>query len=274
MRAAVEPAPDLRRLLAVRAEQRHPGVGEPRRPLRGRPAIGRGGPARRPMIVLAASGVTGGHQSSGPNSAAPSASTVGQPPRCRGVEDQRAAFVAVALPGRPHPPVGQGGGAVGHRAEPLPGGGAQRVARGSGLHRRDQGQFGDEGVVVGGELTADARRERVAEQFTLEEARRAPPPASAFREPAERAAGHELPGRLGDDVVVGRRAAAAEAGQVLLVPADLLDGQAVLLEQAGRAGPVVQQAPDPGQADQPDADLDPAGPVHAGQERVLPPPGT
>ena len=39
------------------------------------------------------------------------------------------------------------------------------------------------------------------------------------------------------------------------------------------AGPVVEQAADPGQADQPDAELDAAGPVHARQERVLPPPG-
>ena len=58
-----------------------------------------------------------------------------------------------------------------------------------------------------------------------------------------------------------------------LVPADLLHSQHVTLEQPGHAGPVIQQPPDPGQADQPDADLDAARPVHAGQEGVLPEPG-
>ncbi len=92
------------------------------------------------------------------------------------------------------------------------------------------------------------------------------------REPREGAAGHELPGRLGDDVVVGGRAPAPERGEVLLMPADLPNRQLVLLEQAGDTRPVVQQAPDPGQADQPDADLDAARPVHAGEERVRPAP--
>ena len=92
-------------------------------------------------------------------------------------------------------------------------------------------------------------------------------------EPREGAAGHQLPGRLGDHVVVGRRTAAGERGEVLLVPADLPQGERVPLEQVGHARPVVEQAPDPGQADQADAELDAAGPVHAGQERVLPPPG-
>ena len=99
------------------------------------------------------------------------------------------------------------------------------------------------------------------------------PPALALREPGEGAAGHELPGGLGNHVVVGRGAPAGERGQVLLMPADLPQGERVMLEQAGYARPVIQQAPDPGQADQPDAEFDAAGPVHAGQEGVLPPPG-
>ena len=57
------------------------------------------------------------------------------------------------------------------------------------------------------------------------------------------------------------------------MPADLPQGERVALEQVGYARPVVQQPPDPGQADQPDAELDAARPVHAGQEGVLPPPG-
>src|SRR5579859_6566957 len=57
------------------------------------------------------------------------------------------------------------------------------------------------------------------------------------------------------------------------MPADLPHREGVALEQVGRAGPVIQQAPDPCQADQADAELYTAGPVHTGQERVLPPPG-
>jgi hypothetical protein len=57
------------------------------------------------------------------------------------------------------------------------------------------------------------------------------------------------------------------------VPVDLLHSEVATLEQGSRPRPVIQQPPDPGQADQPDADLDAAGPVHTGQERVLLPPG-
>src|SRR5260370_22729607 len=57
------------------------------------------------------------------------------------------------------------------------------------------------------------------------------------------------------------------------MPADLSHSQRVVLEQIGYARPVIQQASNPGQADQPDAELDAARPVHAGQEGILPPPG-
>ena len=152
----------------------------------------------------------------------------------RGVEQQGAAVVAITLPGRAQPLVDQRGGAVDHRAEPLPDGRAQRAAGRLGLHRREQPEFGDEALVVRGELAADTGREGVAEQLALEQTRGLPPPASALREPREGAAGHELPGRLGDDVVVGRRAPAPERGQVLLVPADLLDRELVV----ARTGPL------------------------------------
>src|SRR5262249_26099684 len=46
-----------------------------------------------------------------------------------------------------------------------------------------------------------------------------------------------------------------------------------VLEEFGYRRPALKQPPDPGHADQPDANLDAAGPVHAGQERVLLPPG-
>ena len=74
-------------------------------------------------------------------------------------------------------------------------------------------------------------------------------------------------------MVVGRGAAAAETGQELLVPADLADRVVVVLEQVADLRPVVEQPSDPGPADQPDTDLDPAGPVHSGEERIRPPPG-
>ena len=58
------------------------------------------------------------------------------------------------------------------------------------------------------------------------------------------------------------------------MPADLLHRERVMLEQVGDAGPLVQEPPDPGKADQADADLDAARPVNAREEGVLPPPGT
>ena len=57
------------------------------------------------------------------------------------------------------------------------------------------------------------------------------------------------------------------------MPADLADREVVVLEQAGHPGPVRQQAPDPDQADQPDADLDAVRPVNPGEEGIRPPPG-
>ena len=105
-----------------------------------------------------------------------------------------------------------------------------------GLHGREKPEFGDEALVVRGELTADAGREGIADQLALEQPRRVPPPAVALREPREGAAGHELPGGLGDHVIVGRGAPAAERGQVLLVPADLPHGERVALEQVATPG--------------------------------------
>ena len=143
----------------------------------------------------------------------------------------------------------------------------------SGLNRGQQPELRDEALVIRGELPADARGEGVAQQLALQQSRGFPPPAPAFAEPREGAARHQLSRRFGDDVVVRRRAPALEPVQVPLVPADLLHREPIVLEQAGHAGPAIEQAPDPGQADQPDAHLDPAGPVHTGKEGVLLVPG-
>jgi hypothetical protein len=64
-------------------------------------------------------------------------------------------------------------------------------------------------------------------------------------------------------VAAGRRAPAGKRGEVLLEPADLPQGERVALEQVGRAGPVVEQAPDPGQAAQADAELSAVHPVRS-----------
>src|ERR1019366_5480798 len=134
----------------------------------------------------------------------------------RGVKEQRASPVAVTLPGWLRPLVEERGAAVDHRAQPLPGRFPQRVASGPGLARGQQRELGDEALVVRCELTAEARREGVADELAFEETGRLPLLAIDLREPAEGAACHELPGRLRDDVVVGRRAPAPERGQVFV----------------------------------------------------------
>ena len=225
------------------------------------------------MIELLAVGFVGGHQPSRPKIASPSDSSSGQRSHAGGIQQQRTALVVVALAGRPQPLIGKRRGAVNHRAQPLPGGRVQRAVAPLGLEGRQKPEFGDEALIIRGKLTADARRKGVPGQFVLQEAGGLPPPARAFGEPVKGTAGYKLSRRLGDDVVVGRRAPAPERGQVLLVPADLLHREFVALEEAGGARPPVQKAADPGQADQPDADLDAARPVDARQERVIPPPG-
>src|SRR5215470_4776053 len=80
----------------------------------------------------------------------------------RRIEQQRPAFIAVALPWRLQPLVEQRRPAVHHGTQPLPGGRAERVARGRALDTREQTKFGDEAVVVRRELTVDTGRERIA----------------------------------------------------------------------------------------------------------------
>ena len=57
------------------------------------------------------------------------------------------------------------------------------------------------------------------------------------------------------------------------MPLDLPQGESVMLEQIGYARPAVEKTPDPGQADQADAQFDAARPVNPGQEGILLPPG-
>ena len=150
---------------------------------------------------------------------------------------------------------------------------ADREPGGRRLGSREDAKFEDEPVVVRGELAVDARRERVVAQRFLQLRGGPAPPPDGVGEPGERAGGRELPGGLGDQVVVSRRPPALERGQVLLVPANLVQRQVVTLEEVRHTRPLVQQPPDPGEVDQPDAELDAAGPVDAGQERIGRPPG-
>ena len=143
------------------------------------------------------------------------------------------------------------------------------MPRGLGLHGGDEAELGDEAVVVGGELAVDAAREGVGGQLALE--RRAVASRRqrvALGEPGKGAGRREPTGRLGDDVVVGRRARGC--GRPRGTPGASGSGAArrVVVEEVGHARPVVEQPADPHPAHQPDADLDAAGPVHAGQERV------
>ncbi len=58
------------------------------------------------------------------------------------------------------------------------------------------------------------------------------------------------------------------------MPVNLLQRESIMLKQIGNARPIIEQAPDPGQTDQADADLNAARPVNARQKGILPPPGT
>ena len=132
----------------------------------------------------------------------------------------------------------------------------RRAQRCTGRPRFDGGEqpeLGDEGLVVGGQLPVDPARERVARELAFEQPRRLPPPAALSGKPRKRTARDELSRGLGDDVVVRRRAAAGERGQILLVPADLADREVVALEQVRdrRASPRAVAGSRP--RDQPDA---------------------
>src|SRR5690606_29490294 len=98
---------------------------------------------------------------------------------------------------------------------------AERRARRLRLDGREQSELGDETVVFGGELAVHPVGEGVVRELPFEQRGRVGTPARALGEPRERRGGGELAGGLRDHVVVGRRAAAAEGGQVLLMPTDL-----------------------------------------------------
>ena len=126
----------------------------------------------------------------------------------------------------------------------------QRVTRGVGLDGGDQAELGDEPVVVGGELAVDAAGEGVgaaarARSCAAASARQ----RVALGEPGEGAGGDEPAGRLGDHVVVRRRARGCGT------PRDSCwchqiwrSASALSSNRSADPRPVVEQPPDPGPA--------------------------
>ena len=144
-----------------------------------------------------------------------------------------------------------------------------RVRLGEG----DQPQLGDEPVVVGGELAVHATVEGVGPQDVGQPSTGILAPPVTLLEPGKGTGRDQLAARFRHRMVVGRRSPAGEGGQEALVPPDLTQRPRVVLEQGDRTAPAVQQPTDPRPADQPHAELDPAGPVDPREERVGSPPG-
>ena len=205
MRASVAPAPDLL-LLRSCAAASFPASANRDGRCAGLPSIRRrrrqqGTNDRRCPRQPAA----GGHQSSRPTSASASASSDGQRLSCRGIEQQRAAFVGVALAGRaqsahrPGPP----------HCPPSRTAAARRLASAGGRSPRPRRR---RGTRVQRRSTGSPRQARgrcptgrcCGCSSLFEQPRGRAPPAVTLREPREGAASHQLPGRLGDHVVVGR----------------------------------------------------------------------
>jgi hypothetical protein len=70
-------------------------------------------------------------------------------------------------------------------------------------------------------------------------------PALRLRKERKSAAGCELPGFLGDDVIVGRRPVAGELREIFLVVEELELERRILVEQRFDAGPGAEQAANP-----------------------------
>ena len=210
--------------LGRRPEQDQAGVGERDRAARaGRPPARAGARERAEQRGLARFGCARrGHQSR--RRRAP-------PPRRPGATAQGSSVGAVEQSARPSSPSPCRGG----RARDVEDGGrgVEHARRSAARSRRRAGapcasastaatraSSSDEAVVVGGQLAVQPAGEGVRGELALEQ--RGGVRAATARdlgEPGKAQRGGEPPGRLGDDVVVGRGAVAAEGREVLLVPA-------------------------------------------------------
>ena len=178
VRAAIASAPDL--ICSAGAQQRHPRVGEPRRPLNG-PALDMALGTRQGTDNRAA------HVGRRPWPPVQSAEErVGRGPAmtASGWAPARQAagpaFVGITLAGRAQALIDERRRAVRHRTQPLPRCRAQRMTARLGLDGRDQPEFGDEALVIRGELPADTGRERIADELSFEQERGLAPPAARF----------------------------------------------------------------------------------------------
>ena len=151
---------------------------------------------------------------------------------------------------------------------------ADREPGGRRLDCGEEPELDDEAVVVRGELAVDPRRERVVASVRFSSS------AADSRRHRSLSANHgnaqlaaSCPAASAIRWLLADEPRLSNAARYSLVPANL----AAAPGRCARTGPptpgqLIQQPPDPGKVDQPDAELDAAGPVDAGQERVLRPP--
>lgn len=191
----------------------------------------------------------------------------------RVVEQQAAAMIGVALAWRPTTHVERRREGIHHRADALPERAPQRMARSFAFDSCGEKQLEHEDMVAAGQLPVQAALEGLMMRFAAEHRGRILTPAPRLREIGKGAAGCELACCFSDDVIVRGGTVAAQAGEVFLVMIKLTLKVRVVVEQGPNARPAVQETPDPDPGDQSDAELDPAGPMHTGQERVVVPPG-
>ena len=187
------------------------------------------------------------------------------------VEDERPALVAVSCRGgRPHVEQAAAASRDARRA------GAsrfvQRGPRGLRFHDGHQPQLGDEAVVVGGELAVDPLGNVLAAS-ARSSSREASRPTRRSRRTMGRRTRPPVGHGLGDDVVVRRRPAAPERRRG--TPGATRSGAGPAgCPRRGLRRPASHRATGaPTPSRQPDAELDPARPVNAGQEGVARPPG-
>ena len=100
-----------------------------------------------------------------------------------------------------------------------------------------EAELGHESMVVERHFAVDTAGKGVLRQFVLEELAGLSRPALTLLEPVEGQCPDQLAGGLGDNVIVGRRAAASEVGQVVLMPPDLGQGLFIVLEQSPERRP-------------------------------------
>ena len=222
----------------VAAQDRDAGVGEVARPrgrsprCRARAAeqAGEGG-ARPPSAGSRAT------SRSAPTTELPQSRRPGHGRVLGAVEDQAPPLVAVSLARRAHRSTSSmRRGGVEARGQPDPHRGRQVGPSDGGLDRRDRDELGDEAVVVGGQLAVHAVREGVGQEVAGQPGRGVVAPRVGLGVPGEGAGRDQPSGFLGDRVVVGRGAMAAEGGEVLLVPPDLVQRLVVVLEQVTDLG--------------------------------------